>query len=69
MNKINCSEEYLEWIKSDENMRDLTGSQAKFAEFLLEEDNIKLLSQIGDVSKIFDSVYSYVKYVRKPDVS
>jgi len=57
--QFNCTEEYLKWIKGS-GLSDLTNSQARFAEWLLEEENSKMLSQIGNYGEIFDSIYNHL---------
>lgn len=54
------SEAYLEWVKQA-NFSPLTNTQHRFAEWLLQEDNAKVISQIGDLDKIFISVRRFVK--------
>lgn len=54
------SEAYLEWVKQA-NLPPLTNTQHRFAEWLLQEDNTKVISQIGDLDTIFLSVRRFVK--------
>ena len=64
------SKEYLEWINSeriegkrvgDENFFPLTNTQHRFAEWLLEHDNAKMIMQIGSLKDIFISVREHLK--------
>ena len=52
--------EYLEWV-AQANLPSLTNTQHYFAEWLLMEDNAKIIRQIGDLDKIFISVRKYLK--------
>lgn len=54
------SEAYLKWVKQA-NLPPLTNTQHRFAEWLLQEDNAKVISQIGDLDTIFLSVRRFVK--------
>lgn len=54
------SERYLEWVKQCK-LPLLTNTQRKFAEWLLEEDNSKVIAQIGDLDSIFISVRKFIK--------
>jgi len=54
------SEKYLKWIK-DTNQKSLTNTQSKFAEWLLEEDQIKKLMQMGDLNIVFTSIRDWLK--------
>jgi len=54
------SQDYLEWVKQA-NLPPLTNTQHKFAEWLLQEDNRKVISQIGGFDEIFISVRKWVK--------
>ena len=54
------SQDYLEWVKQA-NLPPLTNTQHKFAEWLLQEDNRKVISQIGGLDEIFISVRKWVK--------
>jgi len=54
------SQDYLEWVKQA-NLHSLTNTQHKFAEWLLQEDNRKVISQIGGLDEIFISVRKWVK--------
>jgi len=54
------SKDYLEWVKQS-NLPPLTNTQQQFAEWLLREDNAKVISQIGDLDTIFSSVRKFVK--------
>jgi hypothetical protein len=54
------SQDYLEWVKQA-NLPPLTNTQHKFAEWLLLEENAKVISQIGDLDTIFSSVRRWVK--------
>jgi hypothetical protein len=57
------SQDYLEWVKQA-NLHPLTNTQHKFAEWLLQEDNRKVISQIGGLDEIFISVRKWVKNCR-----
>jgi hypothetical protein len=52
------SELYLEWVKQAE-LKPLTNTQAKFAQFLL--DHKEDVNKIGDLRTIFESVTSFLK--------
>lgn len=52
------TKEYMEWVKWS-GKQALTKTQAYFAEWLLQQDNIQ---QIGNLDEIFKSVYKYQKY-------
>jgi hypothetical protein len=54
------SEDYLKWVKQA-NLPPLTNTQHKFAEWLLEEGNSKVIAQIGDLDSVFTSVRRWVK--------
>lgn len=54
------SQDYLDWVKQV-NLPPLTNTQHKFAEWLLLEENAKVISQIGDLDTIFLSVRRFVK--------
>lgn len=54
------SQDYLEWVKQA-NLPPLTKTQHEFAEWLLLEDNAKVIAQIGDLDTIFISVRRYIK--------
>jgi predicted TPR repeat methyltransferase len=54
------SQEYLEWVKQAD-LPLLTNTQHQFAEWLLEEENAKMLMKIGDLDKIFISVRKHLK--------
>ena len=54
------SDEYLEWVKQT-NLPPLTNTQHIFAEWLLEEDNAKMISKIGNLNDIFISVREHLK--------
>ena len=54
------SEDYLTWAKQA-NLPPLTNTQHRFAEWLLQEDNAQVISQIGDLDTIFLSVRRFVK--------
>ncbi len=57
---VSCSKDYLDWVHQA-NLQPLTNTQAKFAEWLLLNKNVKIISQIGDLDKIFTSVRNWVK--------
>lgn len=52
------SKEYLDWVK-ESNLKNLTNTQHKFAEFLLK--NHTEIGKIGNLEDIFTSVRKYVK--------
>ena len=54
------SQDYLEWVRQA-NLPPLTNTQHKFAEWLLLEENAKVISQISDLDTIFCSVRKWVK--------
>lgn len=54
------SERYLEWVKQCK-LPLLTNTQRKFAEWLLQEENSKVIAQIGDLDSIFISVRKFIK--------
>ena len=58
------SQDYLKWVKQA-NLNPLTNTQYKFAEWLLLEENAKVISQIGDLDIIFISVRRYLKNNKK----
>jgi hypothetical protein len=53
-------EDYLNWVHQS-GLPPLTRTQWKFAQWLLEEENVKIISQIGGLDDIFISVRQYVK--------
>lgn len=59
-NVVVFSEAYLELVKQA-NLPPLTNTQHKFAEWLLLEENAKVISQIGDLDTIFSSVRRWLK--------
>lgn len=54
------SEDYLKWAEQSK-MPPLTNTQHRFAEWLLEKENRKIVGQIGDLEKIFKSVRNFIK--------
>lgn len=61
MSQNKCvTELYLEWVK-DANLPPLTRTQKEFAEWLLKEENAKVISQIGGLDEIFISVRNFLK--------
>ena len=54
------TEEYLSWIKQAD-LPPLTNTQHSFAEWLLLEENAKIISQIGSLDEIFTSIRKYLK--------
>ena len=54
------NEDYLEWVHQA-GLPPLTRTQWQFALWLLEEENVKIISQIGNLNDIFTSVRQYVK--------
>jgi hypothetical protein len=54
------SQEYLEWVQQAD-LPPLTNTQHKFAEWLLKEENAKIISQISSLDKIFISVRNYLQ--------
>lgn len=55
--------DYLDWVRQAK-LPPLTGTQAEFAEWLLKEDNAKVISQIGDLGVVFESVRWYLKQTK-----
>lgn len=60
------TKKYAEWVQQA-GLPPLTGTQAKFAEWLLIKDNAAIISQIGDLETIFSSVRKYLKDAAKSD--
>lgn len=56
-------EKWIKWTKENEyrNIPPMTRTQVEFAEWLLAPENFQHIDKIGDVSKIFESIYSYSK--------
>jgi len=54
------SNKYLEWVKQA-NLPPLTNTQSRFAEWLLTDEISDIISQIGDLDTIFNSVRKFVK--------
>lgn len=54
------SKKYIEWAQQS-GLPPLTNTQHKFAEWLLREDTTKIISQIGDLSCIFESIKQFIK--------
>lgn len=54
---------WIEFTKSKESLtiKPLTNTQSNFAEFLLDDKNIKTISSIGDMESIFKSIRNYLK--------
>lgn len=59
------SEEYKKWLQQSE-IKNLTNTQHRFAEWLLQEDISKAITQIGDLDAIFISVRQYLKRGKEP---
>ena len=57
------SEKYKNWVKQS-NLPPLTNTQHRFAEWLLQKENEIIISQIGDLDKIFLSVRKWLKHDR-----
>lgn len=51
---------YSEWV-NQAKLQPLTNTQSKFAEWLLLEENAKIISQIGGLDEVFVSVRKYLK--------
>jgi len=51
---------YNKWLK-EYNISNLTATQSDFAKYLLTEENVKILNQIGDLNSIFFSVRKFIK--------
>ena len=54
------SEEYMEWANQTK-LDKLTNNQTRFAEFLLDPDNRKIMTKIGKMDHVFKSVRKYLK--------
>lgn len=54
------SENYENWVRQA-NLKPLTNTQHEFAEWLLIEENAKMISQIGDLNPIFISIRKWLK--------
>jgi len=54
------SSKYLEWVKQA-GLPPLTNTQKRFAEWLLLDENEKVIQQIGNLDVIFTSVRRFVK--------
>lgn len=54
------SKEYLKWVEQS-GMAPLTSMQHKFAEWLLLEDNAKMIRKVGDLEIVFKSIRKYLK--------
>jgi len=61
---MTTNSDYIEWVKQA-NLPPLTNTQYKFAQWLLQEENRKVISQIGNLDDIFISVRSWVKKSKK----
>jgi hypothetical protein len=59
------SEEYKKWV-GQSGMKNLTNTQHRFAEWLLQDDIAKVIAQIGDLDAIFISVRQYIKRGKEP---
>jgi len=61
--------DWVEWTRKEEknNIPPLTSTYARFAEWLLEEENAKIIGQIGNLSPIFESVRTYLKSPKTKD--
>lgn len=60
MNEPIYSEKYLEWSKQCD-LPPLTNTQHAFAEWLLKDENSKMVAMIGDLDSIFISVRKFLK--------
>lgn len=54
------SQDYLDWVHQA-NLPPLTSLQHRFAEWLLEPENIKMINQIGNLDVIFLSIKKWLK--------
>jgi hypothetical protein len=54
------SEEYLKWVQQAK-LPPLTNTERRFAEWLLKEENAKVIGQVGGLNDIFLSVRNYIK--------
>lgn len=54
------SEKYLKWVKQAD-LPPLTNTQHRFAEWLLEKENFKMITQIGELTEIFKSIRKFGK--------
>lgn len=54
------SEDYLNWVRQS-GITNLTNNQHRFAEFLLREENRKIIASVGSYSEIFESVRKWCK--------
>ena len=52
------TEEYLKWVKETQQ-KDLTGNQAMFAQWLL--DNKSIVNTMGNMEDVFLSIRNYLK--------
>jgi len=53
-------EQYLEWVQQA-NIPPITSLQHRFAEWLLQPENLNVISQLGELDKVFNSVRKYIK--------
>lgn len=53
-------ERYHAWVK-ESNLSPLTGTQAQFAKWLLEDEQVERLSVVGDLGAVFSDVYSFIR--------
>jgi len=60
LSPVTFSKKYLKWVKQA-HLPPLTNTQHKFAEWLLKEENAKVISQIGGLDEIFISVRRFLK--------
>lgn len=54
------SKEYLEWV-NQANLPPLTNTQHRFAEWLLQKENAKVIGLMGGLNAIFISVRKFIK--------
>lgn len=59
-NSLVLSDAYFKYIKWS-RFTDLTGTQADFANWLLEEPQCSKISQIGGLTSVFDDVRRFVR--------
>ena len=59
-NQSGFTENFIKWC-GQSGLPPLTNTQHHFAEWLLLEENRKKISQIGNISCIFESVRTYLK--------
>jgi hypothetical protein len=57
----NFSNEYLKWVK-ESKLENLTNTQHRFAEWLLQDQNVNVIGQIGDLDTIFTDVRRFIRH-------